>query len=112
MRAALRMTELIHDLRIMHPPVPVVTGDCIALPLPGNASLVMLELEPRVLISFGYYLENDQGLSIADPEFLVYQAADGQWFPLAITRYLGGKTVYATYAYGTVAVLDPPGQAE
>lgn len=78
MRAAVLMTAFMQDLRIMHPPVPVVTGACIALPLPGEASLVMLELEPRVLISFGYYLENAQGLPVADPEFLVYQAADGQ----------------------------------
>ena len=54
MDAAVLMAELMHDLRIMHPPVPVVTGDCIALPLPGEASLVILELEPHRLVSFGY----------------------------------------------------------
>lgn len=112
MRAALRMTELMHDLRIVHPPVPVITGDCVALALPGNASLVILELERTGLISFGYYLENTQGLPVPDPEFLVYQATDGQWFPLAITRYLGGKTEYVTYEAGTLTMRDPAGQAD
>ena len=112
MRAALRMTKLMHDLRIVHPPVPVITGDCIALPLPGNASLVILELERNRLVSFGYYLENTQGLPVPDPEFLVYQAADGQWFPLAITRYLGGQTEYVTYEAGSLTMCDPAGQAE
>src|SRR5690349_21635612 len=112
MRAAVLMAELMHDLRIMHPPVPVVTGDCIALPLPGDASLVILELERNLLVSFGYYLLDPQGLPVPDPEFLFYLDAYGQWFPLAITRCLGGKTVYATYAYGRLTVLDATGQAE
>jgi len=112
MRAAVLMTEFMQDLRIMHPPVSVITGDCIALALSGNASLVILELERNRFISFGYYLENPQGLPVPDPEFLVYQDADGQWFPLAITRYLGGKTEYVTCESGTLTVRDPVGQAE
>src|SRR5436853_7558992 len=101
MDAAVLMTELMRDLRIMHPPVPVVTGDCIALPLPGEASLVILELEPNRLVSFGYYLQDAQGLTVPDPEFLFYLDAHGQWLPLAITRYLGGKSEHATLACGS-----------
>src|SRR3954453_8526845 len=111
MDAAVLMTELMRDLRIMHPPVPVVTGDCIALPLPGEACLVILELEPQRLVSFGYYLLDPQGLPVPDPEFLFYLDAHGQGFPLAITRCLGDKTVYATYECGCLTLHDPTGQA-
>lgn len=106
------MAALMQDLRLMHPPVRVVTGDCIALPLPGDASLVMLELERNRLVSFGYYLQDPQGLPVPDPEFLFYVDAHGQWFPLAITRYLDGKTEYITCEYGRLTVLDPTGQAK
>lgn len=112
MRPSFLMAQFVADLRQAYPTVETVSGFCQTVVLPGRSHLVVLELDRRVLVSVGAYLEDERGLRVVDPEIVFYLDWQEQWIPIELTQAVRGKTVYAAITYGCLDLLDPVGQVQ
>ncbi len=107
---AAEMEAFVHDLLRVHRVAQRESGFYLEVTVACH-QLVLDEVDQSRLVRMACYLTDGEGTDIAEPEILFYTGQD-VWIPIQITRYLGGRVVYASVEAGDVTVLNDVGQQE